>query len=118
VDAQKPFLSLQIALSCPPTNRYEQPRATPALWSCHRLTLRISAPKPKRRLGADQPDHERQGVRQRHRLGVAVEVRRSEITRLVLMKNVSPARGMKNFILHAPSILSEIKCRILNRATG
>jgi hypothetical protein len=40
----------------------------PALWSCHRLTLRISAPNPmrKRRLGADQPDHERQGVRQRN----------------------------------------------------
>jgi hypothetical protein len=30
----------------------------PALWLCHRLTLRISA-----------PDDERQGVRQRHRLG-------------------------------------------------
>ena len=29
----------------------------------------------KRRLGADQPDHERQGVRQRHRLGVAVTCR-------------------------------------------
>jgi len=37
----------------------------------------------KRRLGADQPDHERQGVRQRHRLGVAVEVLGSKTTRLV-----------------------------------
>jgi hypothetical protein len=29
----------------------------------------------KRRLGADQLDHEHQGVRQRHRLGVAVTCR-------------------------------------------
>ncbi len=36
----------------------------------------------KPRLGADQSDHERQGVRQRHRLGVAVEVLRSKTTRL------------------------------------
>jgi hypothetical protein len=39
-----------------------------------RLTLRISAPNSmrKRRLGADQPDHERQGVRQRHRCKLAI----------------------------------------------
>jgi ATP-dependent DNA ligase len=39
----------------------------------------------KRRLGADQPDHERQGVRQRHRLGVAVEVLGSKTTCVVVL---------------------------------
>ena len=36
-----------------------QPLEVPVLWPCHLLTLRISAPNSIRRLGADQPDHER-----------------------------------------------------------
>jgi hypothetical protein len=39
----------------------------------------------KRRLGRDQLDHERQGVRQCHRLGVAVEVLGSKTTRRVVL---------------------------------
>jgi hypothetical protein len=31
------------------------------------------------------PDHERQGVRQRHRLGVAIEVLGSKTTRLMVL---------------------------------